>query len=205
MNVVILANFFTHNFFFIFSSILGLSDAELYQLFAVLESKENAHAIYSSWILSKVGYIPWKLIDSSIEKYSSINLDDPIQRDKILFPLLRHNMNAIDFWLSNVVYPHEAKIFEKKLMCTSWDLCSDQLKHCCTGFSGTNDTKTILPLPIVQNDLVELENTNDHMREILLRNQDEENRAFRGLSTNISGAEIIEELVKRNIPVLLDW
>lgn len=177
---------------------------QLYQLFATLESKESAHAIYGSWINAKICGMPYQLIDASFAKYSGVNLDDPVQRD-LLFNLLRHNMYAIDFWLSNVVYPHEAKIFAKKLMCTAWDLCSDQLKHCCTGFSGTNDTKTILPLPIAQNDLTELEHTNDRMRDILLKNQDTEGKAYRKCEPNESGLEIIKTLVTRDIPVLLDW
>lgn len=112
----------------------------------------------------------------------------------------RHNMNAIDFWLSNVVYVHEAKIFEKKLMCTAWDLCSDHFQRLVTGFSGTNDTKNILPLPISQNDLPELEDTNEKMRQILLNNQNK----YRALPANVSGKNIIEDLARDIIPVLLD-
>lgn len=133
---------------------------------------------------------------------SAINLDDPNQRDS-LFTLFRRNMNVIDFFLSNIVYPYEAKVFEQKLMCSTWDLCSDQLK-CVTGFSGTNDTKDILPLPIVQNDLQELENTNEEMRTILVSIQDAENRSYEKLPSNVSGMYIVKKMAERKIPVLLD-
>lgn len=86
-------------------------------------------------------------------------------------------------------------------MCTAWDLCSDQLQLPVTGFSGTNDTKNILPLPIVQNDLKELENTNENMRQILRR---PENQSYYNLPANVSGRKILELLAERNIPVLLD-
>lgn len=175
----------------------GLSDAQLYQLFEVLESEQNAPSIYAKWIQS----IPKKLVNGSIRSYTGVNLDDCNQRDQLLFPLLRFNMYAIDFWLSNVVFPHEAKIFEQKLMCTAWDLCSEQLNHPVTGFSGTNDTKNILPLTVVQNDLEELENTNESMRQVLLL---PENQSYGALPANVSGMQILEQLTKRSIPVLLD-
>lgn len=168
-----------------------------------LESKGNASVIYESWLQSKFAHISPTLIDPSISKYSGVNLDDPNQRDRLLFPLLRHNMNAIDFWLSNTVYPSEAKIFEEKLMCTTWDLCCNELNHCVTGFSGTNDTKDILPLPIVQNDLQELENTNDSMRKILLNNNQgaDNDQGYRYFPENLSGISVIRALAERAVPV----
>lgn len=110
-------------------------------------------------------------------------------------------MYAIDFWLSKVVYPHEAKTFENKLMATPWDLCNENMKHRVTGFSGTNDTKNILPISIAQNDLEKLENTNENVRKILLRY---ENQKYENLPANISAKHILEKLAGLNIPVLLD-
>lgn len=118
--------------------------------------------MYDKWIQS----IPSESIDASIRSYTG--LDDPYLRDSVLFPLLRSNMYVIDFWLSNVVYPHEAKILEKKLTCTTWDLCGDNLQQRVTGFSGTNDTKNILLLSIAQKDLKELEETNMEVRHMKL-------------------------------------
>lgn len=86
-------------------------------------------------------------------------------------------------------------------MCSAWDLCSDQFVHRVTGFSGTNDTQKILPLPIAQNDLKKLEKTNENMREILLRS---ENRSYETLAANVSGKEILDRLIEKRIPVLLD-
>lgn len=110
-------------------------------------------------------------------------------------------MHCIDFWLAILVYPREAKIFEKKLICTAWDLCGDQLKHCLTGFSGTNDTKNILPLPISQNDLEELQQTNKTLLETLLHPV---NEAYCALTANASGKDILIALVAINIPALFD-
>lgn len=89
----------------------GLDDDQMYQVFEVLENEQGASAIYEEWIQS----IAPELRDASIESYTGINLDDKNQREGQLFPLLRHNMYVIDFWLSNVVFQHEAKTFEQKV------------------------------------------------------------------------------------------
>lgn len=167
-------------------------------MFNILENTSDPSSEYEKWIQS----ICPELVEPSIKLYTGVNLEDPRQRDTILFPLLRFNMHVIDFWLANVVFPHEMKIFEHKLTCTAWDLCSDHFEHLVTGFSGTNDTKNILPLPIAQNDLDELENTNEDMRRVLLRS---ENRSYDGLPANVSGMEILKRFTKRSIPVLIDW
>ncbi|XP_031632913.1 uncharacterized protein LOC116346822 [Contarinia nasturtii] len=175
----------------------GLTDAQLYHLFNyVLENKPNAKEIYDKWIES----IPKKRINGSIRFYKSINLDNMSQR-KYLFSLLSHNMHVIDFWLAESVFPYEAKVFERKLMSTSWDLTCDQLVHCSTGFSGTNDTKNVLPLSVEQNDLPELEKTNEYMQQVLLL---PENQSYACLPANVSGTQILVELTKKNIPVLVD-
>ncbi|XP_055310984.1 uncharacterized protein LOC129573874 [Sitodiplosis mosellana] len=175
----------------------GLSDDQLKQTFNLLSVSQDATGIYQKWMKS----VSPKLIDVSIRTHTSVNLSDPQQRDKKLFPVYRFNMHVIDYFLSNVVFSREAKTFEKKLMCTAWDLCSDHMHHPVTGFSGTNDTKNILPLPIAQNDLPELESTNEDVCRMLLRS---ENQDYECLPTNVSGKEIIERLVEREIPVLLD-
>lgn len=56
-------------------------------------------------------------------------------------------------------------------------------------------------MPIAQNDLDELESTNENVRKILLR---PENQSYEHLPANVSGQEILTLLTDRNIPVLLD-
>lgn len=175
----------------------GLDDSQLQQVFKILSVSQDSIETYEKFIK----YSPPELIVPSIASYTSVNLSDVHQRNDWLFPLLRFNMYVIDFWLSKVVYPHDAKTFENKLMCTAWDLCNEHMKHRVTGFSGTNDTKNILPMPIAQNDLKELENTNDNVRNILLRH---ENQKYENLSANVSAMDILKKLVKLGIPVLLD-
>lgn len=170
---------------------------QLYEVFKTLEMQQNAAEIYEAWI-SK---IPDVLVHETIKSYSGVNLSDPKQRNEVVFPLFKHNMYVIDYWLSTLVFPREAKTFEHKLMCTAWDLVSDNLVRTVSGFSGTNDTKNILPLPIKQNDLKELEQTNENVRKVLLR---PENSGYFHLPTNVRGLQILIELTKLKIPVLLD-
>ncbi|XP_031623226.1 uncharacterized protein LOC116340729 [Contarinia nasturtii] len=172
----------------------GLTNEQMFEVFQILDNQQDAKDIYNSWIES----VDKRLRHASIGCYSAINLSDPHQRDKQLFPLFRFNMYVIDFWLCNMVFPREAKTFEKKLMCSAWDLVNECLKHPVSGFSGTNDTQRILPLPIIQNDLPELITTNDNVRDVLLQQK------YKALPANISGKRILRELKTQNIPVLLD-
>lgn len=174
----------------------GLTDNQLHESFNILSRTQDAAAIYEKWSES----VPPKLIESSIRSYKGVNLSDPQQRE-LIFSVYRYNMHIIDFYLSKVVFPREAKSFENKLMCSAWDLCSEHMEHLVTGFSGTNDTKNILPLPVIQNDLPELESTNEDVRKTLLR---EENQSYDNLPANVTGQEIVEKLVVHEIPVLLD-
>lgn len=177
----------------------GLTNAQLFEVFTILDNQLASNDIYQSWIKS----VPSRLYagHESIQSYSGINLNDPKQREQI-FCIFRQNMKVIDFWLSNQVFPREAKTFEKKLMCSAWDLVSEQFKHPVSGFSGTNDTKNLLPMPVSQNDLDELRQTNDNLLQILrpMANGNE----YKALDANISGLDILIQLNKHKIPVLLD-
>lgn len=175
----------------------GLTDAQLYQSFRKLDQNPKKEEIYKRWVQQ----IDKHKVHSSIQTYSGVNLSDSLQREKFLFPVLRQNMYVIDFWLSNCVFPKEAKLFAGKMMCTAWDLCSEEFRFSVNGFSGTNDTKLLLPKPISQNDLEELEDTNENVRRTLLL---DENDYYDHLPPNVSGLDIIKGLLEHKIPVLLD-
>lgn len=109
-------------------------------------------------------------------------------------------MQVIDYWLSNYVYPIELKMYEKKMICTNWDLCSGA-EHSMTGFSGTNDTKELLPLHTAQSDLDELKITNDEVIETIKLPK---NNVYEHLEQNVSGEKLLEKLVEKRIPIFLD-
>lgn len=174
----------------------GLSDVQLLNCFDILGKLSNSDEAYKGWFKGMSNH----RIHKSIRSYTGVNLSDATQRT-MLFTLLRYNMHVIDFWLANIVFPREAKIFNMKMMCTAWDLCSEEMTNVVTGFSGTNDTKLLLPRPMCQNDLKELEDTNENVRRTIIQ---EENDNYVHLEPNISGLEILKNLVKNKIPVLLD-
>lgn len=174
----------------------GLTDDQLLSCFDILGKLSNCDEKYKEWISCMSNH----RVHKSIKTYSGVNLSDATHRT-ILFSLLRYNMNVINFWLANIVFPREAKLFDMKMMCTAWDLCSEESMNVVTGFSGTNDTKLLLPKPIRQNDLTELEDTNENVRKTIIQ---EENDNYVHLESNISGREILKKLVDIGIPVLLD-
>lgn len=182
-----------------FFSFAGLTDKQLYQVFDLLGRQPNAKAIYRNWTtkIAETLLAP----HSPIRMYKKINLHDPKQRNETIFPLFRYHMYVIDFWLAHFVYPFELKTFENKVTSTTWDLCSKQLAHPVTGFSGTNDTKNMLPITVTQNDHEELVETNEKVRANLLR---DENQTYKALPANVSSEQILVALQNENIPVLLD-
>ncbi|KAJ4244210.1 hypothetical protein NW762_014592 [Fusarium torreyae] len=74
---------------------------------------------------------------------------------------------AIDFYLHRIVFPQELREFPYKLSASGWDL-GKKKTHITTGFSGTNDSRYILPLDIMQLNLPEQNHTNALVLENLL-------------------------------------
>lgn len=174
----------------------GLTDKQLFEAFDRLSNMTNPEVHFDLWIKPIDAQI-----DPSIRNYNGINLMDARQRDELLFPVMRFNMYVIDFWLSFCVLQRESRIYTAKMMCTSWDVCSENMRRTVTGFSGTNDTKLLLPMQIRQNDLEELEDTNQRVRNYLLLPK---NNNYKSLPPCVSGTEIIRQLLANNISVLLD-
>jgi len=87
-----------------------------------------------------------------------------------IFPALRYSKPAIDFYLSKVIFPKEMKQFPSKLSGSGWDLAKLK-KHPLTGFSGTNDSKIVLPLSVEALDLPRQRHTNAAVLCCLLRSE----------------------------------
>ncbi|KAH7127985.1 hypothetical protein B0J13DRAFT_646104 [Dactylonectria estremocensis] len=78
-----------------------------------------------------------------------INLRDRIQCNSEIFPHLRYSKGAIDYFLSRLVFPKQCKEFPSKLSASGWDLGKAK-SNPTTGFSGTNDSRYVLPLDVIQ-------------------------------------------------------
>lgn len=74
----------------------------------------------------------------------------------------------IDYFLATVVFPKHMREFPKKLSASGWDLASVK-QHLTTGFSGTADSKHVLPLGIAHLDLPDQRHTDALVLSYLLR------------------------------------
>ena len=127
---------------------------------------------YSNWIQQAPAKVP-----DTPKRLTSINIDDPEQFSKISV-FFQNNAATADFFLSQVVFPKEARSFPYKLATSGWDLIEDvQSGHpSTTGFSGTNDNRFLLPTSITQHGREEQLGTNALVLSYLL--QPENNQYF---------------------------
>ena len=127
----------------------------------------------------------------------------------------------IDYFLNNFVFPRHAKQFKVKLQSNGWDiplfpLCGETEKSnksamnpLTTGFSGTNDNRTMLPLNIRQQDLPSLLHTSAEVLTYLLHSRNRDCVLFSDLprDTHVARAserDLLFGLKKRSIRVLID-
>jgi hypothetical protein len=140
----------------------GLRDQALFESLELLSRLDVADSEYQSWVQS------CPKMPDAFRHLQGINLKDHTQCASTVFPHLRFSKAAIDFYLHHIVFPQELKEFPFKLSASGWDLAKEK-RHVTTGFSGTNDSRYILPLDIRQLDLPEQNHTNALVLENLLR------------------------------------
>jgi hypothetical protein len=121
----------------------GLSEEELRASFVHLLSSDQASSEYSAWIRD------------TPEMHSSlglINIDNQHLWASKIYPSLRYPKKMIDYHLASVVFPKQLRDYPSKLSASSWDL-GEKRANLITGFSGTVDTKHVLPLSMTYLDL----------------------------------------------------
>ena len=176
----------------------GLNDKQLLETFHRLHRLSTCESEYQRWLKD----VPSERVPKMMRTLSSVNLEDFVQRTTIVFPFLRRNMRVIDFWLSTVVFPVEAKQFEGKLVASAWDLSNVSKEgRPVSGFSGTKDTSFLLPTSIIQRDLPELQGTDGAVIKKLLQ---QNNSSYHEFPSCITGVEILERIVESKTCVLLD-
>ena len=100
----------------------GLSKEQLRVSFEILLDEDDPSTEYALWIKE------YESVPKSLQELSEINLRASEQWDNVIFPLFARNQGAIDFYLSRVVFPKEAKEFPCKLSGSSWDLAEKREK-----------------------------------------------------------------------------
>lgn len=178
----------------------GLSDEQLRTAFEKLLLSDHAQEEYEIWVQDAPE------LPLAFRQLTGINLSDPAQCSRMVFPPLRLAKGAIDFYMSRIVFPKEMKEFPHKLSSSGWDIARTKL-HPTTGFSGTNDSRYILPLSIEQRDLPAQFHTNAAVLDYLLRPENSFKHAMQESRGESLDAESLLQIVVGSEPpvrVILD-
>jgi hypothetical protein len=131
----------------------GLEEDDLFDTFAHLLKSDQAELEYGEWV-RKVTSLP-----EAFRQLAGVNIKDRHQCITEVFPSLRYSKGVIDYFLSHIVFPKEMKEFPKKLSASGWDIAVVKPQP-LTGFSGTNDSRHVLPLSVQHLDLPTQQHTN---------------------------------------------
>ncbi|KAI5862288.1 hypothetical protein GGS23DRAFT_610982 [Durotheca rogersii] len=142
----------------------GLSNDDLLATFEHLIKSGQPDAHYQGW----VGDVPE--LPRSYHNLGGVSMKDHRQLTEEIFPHFRWAKRTIDYFLSNIVFSKEMKEFPEKLAALGWDL-GQAKAHPTTGFSGTYDSRQLLPLDITHHDLDTQRHTNAMVAEYLLRSE----------------------------------
>ncbi|RBR20353.1 uncharacterized protein FIESC28_05317 [Fusarium coffeatum] len=142
----------------------GLDQESLLSAFRLLVKSDNARTEYHEWTRTA------PTLPSPLKTLEGVSLRDRAQFQDEIYPHLRYSKLAIDYYLSHLVFSKEAKEFPHKLSASGWDL-SKVKDHPTTGFSGTNDSRYVLPTDIKQLDLPQQKHTNALVLGYLLQPQ----------------------------------
>ena len=179
----------------------GLTSAQVTECFELVNKLDNPSLEYESWVERGGESIPLAL-----RQIIGVNMKDVDTFTKQVIPVFQHNKGVIDFYLSQVVFPKEAKEFPFKLGTSGWDLAETKANF-TTGFSGTNDNSDLLPTSISQSDPVKQLRTNAQVLEFILRPENNRYLCTQGRNGQpCSAAELLQKLTNepKEIRVLLD-
>lgn len=140
----------------------GLEDEELFTAFNHLLKSDQAQVEYDEWT-RRAGDMP-----ESFHQLVGVNIEDHAQCIEQVFPHLRYSQGAINYFLSHIVLPKEMKEFPYKISASGWDIGQSKT-NVTTGFSGTNDSRYVLPLSINHLDLPAQKHTNALVLDYLLQ------------------------------------
>ena len=140
----------------------GLSDEDIFTAFEHLIESDQADIEYQLWIQDASN------LPTGFRSLQGVNLEDKLACSADLFPILHRSKALIDYWLSHLVFPKEMKEFPEKLSVSGWDLGACK-NHPITGFSGTCDSRDLLPLDVTQLELEHQQHTNALVLEYILQ------------------------------------
>ncbi|OKL56628.1 hypothetical protein UA08_08214 [Talaromyces atroroseus] len=178
----------------------GLQDDDLFDAFNHLLRADQADVEYQIWVRDA------DCLPKAFHQIVGINLKDRYLCTEKLFPCYRFAKSVTDYFLRHIVFPKEMKGFPHKLSASGWDLgqITDQPT---TGFSGTNDSRRLLPIDVKQLDLPEQMHTNALVLNYLLQPENEVVQISSADGQMISKAQSVLALAMQHSPpiqVILD-
>jgi hypothetical protein len=177
----------------------GLSDEDLFTAMGHLLESDQADVEYQAWVRDGQN------MPAAFKTLQGVNLKDGPQCVSLLFPALRYTKAVIDYFLSHIVFAKEMREFPDKLTASGWDI-GKKRNMLLTGFSGTNDSRLLLPLNVYQLDLDGQKHTNALVLENILQPKNGV-ELLRPAATKMSDAEHLLDAVLRlepGVQVILD-
>ncbi|KAM3434565.1 hypothetical protein NHJ13734_005956 [Beauveria thailandica] len=178
----------------------GLTDEALFTALSHLMRSDQSETEYEEWVADAPD------LPSSFHRLTGVNLKDVDLITRKVFPHFRQAKSAVDYYLSHLVFPKEMKEFSHKLSSSGWDLGA-QKRHATTGFSGTNDSRHVLPLDVKQLDLQEQLHTNSLVLENLLRPENKVHLLKSSAKNECTDTELLLEFAagkENEVHVILD-
>ena len=196
----------------------GLNAAQLRQNLEHVIKCDDPSSEYDRWVQTA------ESLPGSLREWNSINVDDEIQLAE-LTQHFRYSGVVINYFLNHFVFPKHAKQFRIKLQASGWDLPLSSLRRSTTkqlrtpdsrnadeldrtlttGFSGTNDTRNMLPLNIRQADLPGLAHTNAEVLSYLLQPRNRDYVLVADMSgRHVSETGFLRKIAQMRIRILID-
>ncbi|GAW18489.1 hypothetical protein ANO14919_079650 [Xylariales sp. No.14919] len=180
----------------------GLENTNIELSFRHLIKADCAEQKYQLWVATAPELSP------SYRHLTGINLEDRTLCEKDIFPKFRYSKGLIDYFLAEIVFAKEMKEFPHKLSASGWDL-GKKKAHKTTGFSGTNDSRIVLPLSVHQIDLEKQGHSNALVLDYLLQAKNSVKLMPAQWAPGTTKAELLISIVKememdRPVRVILD-
>ncbi|KKY29699.1 hypothetical protein UCDDA912_g10372 [Diaporthe ampelina] len=140
----------------------GLSDDDLFVAMGHLMETDQSDVEYQAWVRDAND------LPAAFKQLQGINLKDRPLCTSEVFPALRFAKSVIDFFLSHIVFPKQMKEFPHKLSASGWDIGKRKSRP-VTGFSGTNDSRCVLPIDVHHLDHPDQKHTNALVLEYILQ------------------------------------
>lgn len=140
----------------------GLSDDDLFIAMGSLMEADQSDVEYQAWVRDSNN------LPAAFRQLQGINLKDRPLCTSEIFPALRFAKSVVDFYLSHIVFPKQMKEFPHKLSASGWDIGKRKTRP-VTGFSGTNDSRCVLPTDVHHLDHPDQKHTNALVLEYILQ------------------------------------